>query len=233
MGINQFVKKKFQYINIADELTGLMGKMPLTFMGAIYAPSGSGKTELCIRLAKELIRYGRVAWMSYEQGHDEDLQRAMIRNGMDEYHKVFTPYDPMQKLPKLLPGESMPDLLYRDFIDNMSKKNAPKYIFVDSIDYTGWNTEHYKGIKAKFKGKKGIIFIGHVKGKSPKLQVTKDIEYDGQFGIYVREFVAYPVKSRLGGRHPFVIWEEEVRRRIELNPKSYPAEVHELLNGLL
>jgi len=207
--------------------------MTATFMGVVYAPSGSGKTELCVRIAKGLTKYGKVAWLSYEQGHDADLQRAMIRNEMHDYAGTFIPFDPMEKLPKAREGESMPDLLFRDFVDFLKKKNSPKYVFIDSIDYTGWNTDHYKELKKLFKGKKGIIFIGHVKGRSPKLQITKDIEYDGQFGIYVREYVAYVVKSRLGGKKPFVIWPEEVQERIERNPKSYPVEVHELLNRLL
>lgn len=218
LGVTQFKKKKFKFHNISEEWQGLMGKLPEAFIGVIYGDSGQGKTELCIRLAKELSTIDRVAWLDYEQGHGADLQMALNRNNMQEVNKKFIPIDPMEKLPAPATGETRTDVLFKDVMAYLGKRGSPRFVFFNSLDYTGFTTEHYYQLKETYGKRKGIIFISHAKGNKPKLQVAKDIMYDGQFGIRVKTFIARPEKSRLGGTEDYIIWQEMAEAR---NPKYF------------
>lgn len=232
IGVTQLLQKKFGFLDISDDWKGLMGNLPEAFNGVIFGQSGQGKSELCIRLAKHLTQFGKVAWMGYEQGHDADLQMAAERNNLKDVNKLFVPVDPMDRLRSPVGKETMADVLFEDLYNYLEKRGSPKFVFVDSIDYTGFTFEHYKTLKDKFKKRKGIIWISHAKGREPKLQVSKDIVYDGQFGIYVKGYVAYVNKSRLGGKEPYIIYPEEVKRRIDVDPRQYPKDVIEIVEKI-
>lgn len=221
LGVDQFKKKKFNYISIGEEWEGLMGKLPIAFIGVIYGFSGQGKSELCIRLAKHLCKDYKVAWFDYEQGHGPDLQMAIIRNNMEDVSGNFIPVDPLKKLPDAAPGQTRADVLFEDLVGYLRKRGSARIVFINSIDYTEFTTTHYKRLKEEFGHKKGIIFISHAKGNYPKLQVAKDIMFDGQFGIRVKTFIARPEKSRLGGTEDYIIWEEMAMQR---NPKYFNTD---------
>jgi hypothetical protein len=227
IGLKQLKQMKHSFLDLPEEWTPLIGRLPETFNGVLFGKSGQGKSELG-------MRFDRVAWMGYEQGHDADLQIAINRNNMyEECDGLFIPIDPLQKLPpKKHENETRAELLLRDLDTYMGKRNSPRYLFIDSLDYTGFTFDMYKYLKEKYKKKKGVIYMAHAKGKQPKLQVTKDIIYDGQFGIYVHNLVAEVEKSRIGGRFPYMIWPEEVKRRAENNPKLYSKEIHLMIEKM-
>lgn len=208
LGVQQFLEKKFKLLEITDpQWQGILGHLPQGFVGSIHGKSGQGKTEFCVRLAKLLCRFGKAAWLSYEQGHGYDLQRAIIRNRIADVAGAFIPLDPNQKRK---PGLSM----YEELDQYLSRRGSPQYVFIDSLDYLELDFEQYKHLKLKH-AKKGIIFINHEKGNEPKTAIGQRIAYDGTFTIQVKNYIASPVKSRVGGIAEYIIWEERAR---ELNP---------------
>jgi hypothetical protein len=217
LGVVQFQQKRFKLLGVNEEWKGIMGQLPTSFIGTIYGDSGNGKTEFCIRLAKYLTNFDKASWLSYEQGHGFDLQLAINRNKLEEVNKKITFIDPLKKLPKI-EGKEKADILFEELMKYLKRRGSPRFVFIDSIDYTDWEFDHYAELKEQFGEKKGIIFISHAKGKYPKTQLAKDIMYDGQFGIFVRTFIATPVKSRLGGIEDYIIWEERAR---QMNPTYF------------
>lgn len=206
LGIDQFLKKKFKLLGICQEWRGVLGELPDSFMGIIYGASGNGKTELCIRLAKYFTQFGRVAWLSYEQGHGYDLQRAIVRNNMAHCNGKFTVIDPMKKVHA---GKS----IFEELDAYLGKRGTPQFVFIDSLDYARLTFEQYDAIKQKYGNRKAILWISHSKGKAPKSALGRDIEYDGGFGIFVSKFIAEPVKSRFGAVDDYIIWEERAREK--------------------
>ncbi|MFN4249287.1 MAG: hypothetical protein ACK4EY_16285 [Flavipsychrobacter sp.] len=223
---------KHKYLDIGEDFAGIMGELPSCFNGVIFGKPGQGKTEFCIRLAKRLTKYGRVAWMGYETGHSADMQKVAKRNKLDEVSGLFIPIDPLEKIRSPKVGETLSDVLFEDLVSYLKKRNSPQFVFIDSYDYTRFTFEQYDKLKQLFKKKKGIIWICHAKGNAPKLQTAKDIEHDGQFGINVKGYVAYVDKSRLGGRFPYIVWPEEVKRRLDIDPKAYSKDVVHELNAM-
>ena len=177
-------------------------------VGIVYGDRGNGKTEYCMRMAKYLTRFANVNWLSYEQQHDSDLQDALNRNKMEEVAGKFFGINPLKNRDK---SKSK----FEEFRDYLRRKSCSKIVFVDSVDYIRMTTEEYFEVKEEFGNKKLLIFLSHANGNEPKSRTGRDIDYDGKFGIYVKRFIAFPKKNRMGGIADMIIWDERAR---VLNP---------------
>ena len=217
LGVKQFHQKTFKLLGLKhSKFAGILGKVPKYFTAVIYGFSGNGKTEFSITLAKELSNFGKVLWLSYEQRHGFDLQTATKRNEMQENSGKFLVADPLENL-------SDDTSLLEDLDNYLDTRGSADYVFIDSIDYTGFKMEHYKYLKNKYFGKKGFIFIAHsTKGGVPNKAISRDIIFDGGMGLFVNDFIAYPIKNRFGGFDPYVVFEEQARER---NPVFFAKKV--------
>lgn len=206
LGVEQFLQKTYKTIEISKEFEPILGDMEKVFVGAVYGESGHGKTEFCVKLAKEFTRFGRVAWLSYEQGHSKSLQSAIIRNNMKEVSSKIVFLDPSKKRPE---GVS----IFEHLMQYLGKRSTPDFVFVDSGDYVRMTKDQYFALKERYGEKKGIIFICHANGRKFKTPVTEEIGYNGEFSIYVKNFIARPQKSRTGGTEAYIIYEKLARER--------------------
>ena len=219
LGIKQFHQKQFKLLNLKkSKFQGLLGNVPKYFIAVLYGFSGNGKTELCVNLAKEMARFGKVAWLSYEQRHGFDLQQATTRNKMQEVSGNFMVIDPIANKPK--------DVSLLEDLDNyLSKRNSPDYVFFDSIDYTGFTWDDYVFLKNKYDGKKGLFFIAHsTKSGVLRKRISEQILFDGGMGFFVSNFICFPEKNRFGGLEPFVVYEALARKR---NPAFFTKRLQE------
>lgn len=215
LGTYQFQQKKFKLMGLKGEFAPHLGGIPFAFQMIIFGNSGNGKTEYCIRLAKSLAKHGKVAWLSYEQGHGYDLQTAVNRNKMHDVNGQFYIIDPNESRND---GKSY----LEELDDYLSKRNSPDFIFIDSVDYTGFNFDDYKHLKNKYGKRKAFIFISHANGKRPKTAIGERILYDGGIGVYVDKFIGFISKNRFGGLEDLMIYEPRAR---ELNPAYFLAKV--------
>lgn len=208
LGIKQFHQMSFKYLPLdGSPFQGILGNVPRNFIAVVSGFSGNGKTEFSIQWAKELTQHGKVAWMSYEQRHGADLQAATIRNRMEESSGKFIPIDPLKNIP--------PGMSYLEDLDNyLKKRNSPEYIFIDSLDYTGFSWEDYVYLKNTYGHKKTLIFLAHsTKTGKLKKAISERIVFDGGMNLWVKDFIARPEKNRFGGLEPYVINEERARER--------------------
>lgn len=208
LGIKQFHQKRYKLLDLKkSKFKGLLGEVPKSFICVIYGFSGNGKTEFCVQLAKELTNFGKVAWLSYEQRHGLDLQKATMRNNMQDATGKFYPIDPVAALPE---GHT----LLEDLDAYLSKKNSPDFVFIDSVDYTGFTWEDYVFLKNKYGHKKGFFFIAHsTKSGRLKKTISEKIVFDGGMGFFAKDFICFPEKNRFGGFEPYIIYEEQARKR--------------------
>lgn len=209
IGTAQFLQKVYDLMKWKNPETWsrFLGELPLSFVGIIYGGSGEGKTELCMRILKELTMIDEAAWLSYEQKHGSDLQRAIIRNKIHESTYNVRWIDPVSKM-----NENTD--IFTDLFDYLKKKSTPRFVFVDSLDYLRITVAQYYELERLIASKRrAVIFISHAKGREPATKVGEKIEYDGAFGILVKDYIAYAKKNRYGGRGEYVIWEEEAKLR--------------------
>lgn len=216
LGVKQFQQMAFKLLKQPDgAFKEHLGLIPKNFISIVYGRSGNGKTEYCIQMAKYLAGFGKVLWLSYEQGHGVDLQNAINRNNMHEVSGNFLVADPTEDLKKGV-------TFLEDLDKTLSKRNSPDFIFIDSVDYTRFKWEDYEFLKRKYGKKKGFIFISHIKGREPKSTIGQDIKYDGHIGTVVRDYIAYHDKNRFSSFEPYVIYEERARL---LNPLFFAPKL--------
>jgi hypothetical protein len=214
LGTYQFQQKKFKLMGLKGEFAPHLGDIPFAFQMLIFGNSGNGKTEYCIRFAKALAKHGKVAWISYEQGHGFDLQTAVNRNRMNDVNGQFYIIDPNE-------SRDVNKSYIEELDDYLKKRNSPDFIFIDSVDYTRFNFEDYTFLKNKYK-RKSFIFISHANGKRPKSSIGERILYDGGIGVRIDKFIAYVEKNRFGGFDELLVYEKRAR---ELNPGYFLAKV--------
>ena len=141
----------------------------------IWGDSGNGKTTFAMQLAKELCKYGRVAYNSLEEGSSLTMRNTMMRCGMMEVNRRFI----------LLDSESMDQLNIR-----LNRRRSPDIIIIDSFQYTQLTYRQYIEFKEANR-KKLLIFISHADGKQPNGRAAKSVMYDATLKIRVEGFRAF------------------------------------------
>jgi hypothetical protein len=220
LGVQQTQAMKHSFLGFEGKFKATFGNVPQSFQCIIYGKSGQGKTEMCLQLAKYLTRFGKVLWLSYEQGHGADLQAALNRNTLQEVNTHFLISDPLQNLN---PGVT----LLEDLIAYLKKRESPRFVFVDSVDYTRWKKADYLRLKEMFKHK-GFIWIGHGEGKGHRSTTGTDIEFDGHISIWVDKYIGHVIKNRFSAFEPYVVYPERARL---LNPEFFKRLTPALSKG--
>lgn len=189
IGVRAFLDKAFDTFAFTGEWKESFGEPEKNFKMLLYGNSGHGKTEFSVRFAKYLTEFGKVSYISSEQGISKTLQDAIARNEMDEVSGklMFTTGGNFEEMVEYI------------------RKSRSKVIFIDSLDYTKLTLEQFKILKTRFP-KKAFVIIAWAKNDVPKSQHAKDIEFMCDIKSFVENFRITLPRSRFGGNKEFVIW---------------------------
>jgi predicted ATP-dependent serine protease len=205
IGLKQLAQKKYIIIDGLDEnLKQSLGEfLEDAFDMIIYGASGNGKSNFTAKIILALCKAlkCRCEYVAYEEGHGKTIQDTMINrhNMLEELGNAVMVAD---------------HYTYQELDKEMSKKKSAKIWVIDSIQDSRLTTEQVAELKQKFvlsRKRKIIIFISWAEGKYPLGSVAKAVEYRANIKIRVENFVAF-IKSRYGGKKPYVIWEEGAKR---------------------
>ncbi len=159
----------------------------------IWGHSGNGKSSFMMQLAKELCKFGKVAYNSLEEGIGLSFKNSLIRHRMEEVDGRFF----------ILNSEPMDELSER-----LSKRKSPDFIIIDSLQYTGMNYARYKALKEKHPTKL-FIYVSHASGQNPEGRVANKMLFDANTKIFVEGYMAEckgRFRSDVGFK--YTIWEE-------------------------
>ena len=171
------------------EWLAVIGKPERTGSWLIWGKSANGKTRFALQLARYLATFHRVVYDSLEEGLSLTMQNAIAEVGFADVKRTFS----------LLDKEPISQLRER-----LKKRNAPKIVIIDSVQYTGISYEEYKQLRDENPGKL-FVFISHADGSEPKGNVANSIKFDANVKIYVEGYRAMP-QSRYGGGQPYDVW---------------------------
>lgn len=195
LGVQQFLTSRKKRMEFSGPWYDLLGCPEPFGSWIIWGLSGSGKTSFCCRLAKYLTHFGRVAYLSLEEGDSLSLQRTFEDVNMIEVNGKLV----------------LLDMGVDEMLERLEKPKSWDIVIIDSLQYSQINYDRYKEIRDKFP-KKLFIFISHADGKNPKGPAADSIRYDSGCKIYVEAFRATANSRYLknGQRQkPFIIWEEK------------------------
>lgn len=195
LGVQQFLSAKKRRMEFTGAWYDLLGRPAPYGTWIIWGLSGSGKTSFTCRLAKYLARFGRVAYLSLEEGDSLSLQRSFEDAGMMEVNGKLV----------------LLDMDMGEMLERLEKPKSWDIIIIDSLQYARLTYDDYLEMVKKFP-KKLFVFVSHADGKNPKGGTADSIRYDSHCKIYVEAFRA-TANSRFLDKgqqqKPFIIWEEK------------------------
>ena len=174
-GVREVMSMKYETFPFENDWKDAFGTPERRGVWFIWGDSGNGKTTFAMQLAKELCKYGRVAYNSLEEGSSLTMRNTMMRCGMMEVNRRFV----------LLDAEPMDQLNIR-----LNRRRSPDIIIIDSFQYTQLTYRQYIEFKEANR-KKLLIFISHADGKQPNGRAAKSVMYDATLKIRVEGFRAF------------------------------------------
>lgn len=157
----------------------------------VTGPSFSGKSTFLFELAAYMCQFGKLDYVSYEEGNTQTVADKITQHGLDGRESEF----------RLLPSVSIDD-----FKGRLMGKRSAVFAVIDSVQHGQMGKKQYldftKSVCNPRRGK-SIVFVNHF----VKNDLTLFIKHDADIKIEVIGFVAR-VQSRYGGNKPFIIWEQ-------------------------
>lgn len=200
VSIDRLKKMTFHNYNFEGSWKDSFGNPPIDAQWMIYGESGNGKTEFCVQLAEYYTNFGRVAYISLEQGVGSTIQQPFSR------YEFKNQYDC-----KLYRRSNRKLSSYEEVKEFVEKTNF-RIIIIDSLDYMKAKAIDYIELSEIAKRRKRtLINVAWGKGEKPKSSAGEDIEFMVDEKLHVKKYAIPEPKSRCGGNMPFVIWEEKAK----------------------
>lgn len=183
------LNRKFNVLDFQGKWQKVVGQPEVKGSWLIWGNSTNGKTRFALQLAKYLANFGKVVYDSLEEGASKSMQDAIRDVNMLEAGSNFN----------LLDVEHIDELKER-----LRRDKKIKFVFIDSLQFSGLNYGDYKELRNEF-SKKIFIIISHADGKEPAGITAKAIRYDAFVKIRIEGYKAFP-QSRYGGGDIYTIW---------------------------
>jgi hypothetical protein len=190
---------KIDELPLTGEWEIAFGRPSKTERWFIEGESASGKSTFVMQLSKMLTQFGKVAYVSKEEGVNLSFRRRMERLRMCEVDGKF----------QVIVGETMEEL-----VERIAKHKSPHFWVIDSVQYMGIQSFAIfkKVLLDRFPNKSFIFITQNYKGK-PKGKLANDIKYDAGVKIRTEGFRAY-CSGRFADNAEayYTIWEEGAQR---------------------
>lgn len=202
ISIANLKNKTFQKYDFDGVWKDSFGLPPKDAQWLIYGESGNGKTEFCVQLAHYYTNFGKVAYISLEQGISATIQEPFLRYDFSNKECFDI---------KLFERKNRTMSTYEE-VKAFVKKTTYKIIIIDSLNYMKVNAAQFIELSeiAK-KRKRTLVNVAWGKGERPSTSAGESIEFMVDQKIYVENYAVPKPKSRCGGKLPFVIWEEKAK----------------------
>ena len=161
----------------------------------ISGASASGKSSFVMQLAYELTHYGRVLYMSFEEGVNQSFQERLLRYELDKRQGWF---------------RVVTEGTVKELQERLKRRHSAKFIIVDSFQQAGWDYPETEQLVKAFPHK-SFIFISMEDEGQPIGKPARRLRYLAGVKVRVVAFRAY-CQGRFtpAAGNSFVVWEEGV-----------------------
>ena len=195
--LKNILNTKVKKFDFTGEWRDAFGTPERTGVWSVHGGSGSGKTSFVLLLMKCFADFGKVLFVSYEEGEvSASLQDSIVRFGMQSTkNNILTCVDNLEELE-----------------ERLLKRNTPDFIVIDSLELSEFTTiKQIKTFVDKFP-KKLFVFIGQADGDKPRTELGKSVLFFAKQKIYVEGYRAFSRGRSLGTVGYFDIWKSEAAR---------------------
>lgn len=192
ISVKELLQKQYITYDFNELWTDTLGKPERNFRMLVWGLPKNGKTTFCIQLAKYLTEFGKVYYNSTEQGEGKSLQDVMKLCGADQVPGG-----------KLMIGDRD---TFEEMMEKLAKRNSPRFVFIDSLQYMYLTQDQYKRMIKKFPHKAFIIISWSGAGDNPKGEHAKAIRYMVDITCVVKNGMAH-VQSRFGPTMPYQVFD--------------------------
>ena len=174
---------------------GAFGEVPDNEIWFISGASASGKSSFVMQLARELTKYGRVLYGSYEEGVSQSFKERIRRERMTE----------KQGRIRIITDDSFEELTER-----LSRPKSAKFVIIDSFQDSGLTYDQAMELRAKYP-RKSFIYISQEYKGSPMGKPAARLKYKAGVKIRVVGYKAF-CQGRFSGdeNSAYTIWEDGV-----------------------
>lgn len=194
-----FLMQRFEFAEFDGKWLDSFARPELRGVWTMYGASGQGKTSFCLQMAKYLTNFGRVRYLSLEQGVSLSLQQEWIRENMNDCGNNISLASNAE---------------FDEVVAALKRRKAPSIWIIDSINY--WQGVPYKTLRKKMTDaypEKLFIFIAHEKNGQPSGSTAQQLYYHSDVKMKVEGFKVF-INSRYAtsevGGEPYIIWQEGV-----------------------
>nr|DAR27487.1 MAG TPA: AAA domain protein [Caudoviricetes sp.] len=161
----------------------------------IDGASASGKSSFVMMLAKKLCHYGKVDYISLEEGTTLSFKNRVKRLRMNEVAGSF----------KVVTGVTVSDIVAR-----LERRKSANFIIIDSVQYL--DIQSFARLKEALLDRfprKSFILVSQVYKGKPKGKMADDLRFDCGVKIRTVGFRAYCQGRFINGADAyFTIWDE-------------------------
>ena len=174
LSASQVLTIKRKTIQLEGAWGDCLGEIDRTGVVLVWGQSGNGKSSAAMSLAKELTKYGKVLYVSLEEGYALSFQNTLRRYSMQDCKSNF----------QVVTGEDIEAISER-----LSKRRSADFVVIDSFQYTQLNYKRYLEFKKRHSNKL-IIFVSHADGRKPAGRAAERVKYDADQKIWVEGYKA-------------------------------------------
>ncbi|WP_295990539.1 AAA family ATPase [uncultured Alistipes sp.] len=195
LSVNQVLQVRNDTLPLTGGWRECFGEIDRTGILFVYGPSTSGKSSAALCLAKELAQFGRVLYLSNEEGFRTSFQERLRR---------FTATDCGARI-QFVCHETVGEL-----IERLGKRRSADFVVIDSVQDSKILRSEYENLK-RLSARKMFIFISRVEGRQPVGRLARQIKFDADLKVWVEGGRVISEGRYIGPVGHFDVLEEKAR----------------------
>lgn len=143
----------------------------------VCGESGSGKSSFVMMLARKLCEFGKVDYVSLEEGANLSFKKRVERLRMHEKAGRF---------------KVVTDIAVAGLAERLAKPKSANFVVIDSVQYL--DVQSFARLKAELLDRfprKSFVLVSQVYKGRPKGKMADDIRFDCGVKIHTRGYRAY------------------------------------------
>lgn len=188
----KIIEMQHEMIELGGIWKGCIGTMDRHGVVFFWGNSGNGKSSAVVSFCKQLAQYGKVLFVSLEEGYSLSMSRTLDRFDMKSCGSNFQVID---------------HCTLEELDERLQQRRSPEFIVIDSFQYMQISYRQYLAFKERYPNKL-LIFVSHAEGRQPAGRAAKSVMYDAGLKIWVEGYKAFSKGRFIGDLGYAVIWEQ-------------------------